>query len=163
MWATPAHAAEPADQVLEDSVDLQSGAMQLLLGWSAANLAVGGVGAALTDDPELRAFALGNAAWNTVNAGIAIGSLASLPRQRLRTDPAEIARGARSLETALLVNGGLDLGYLGAGAALVVVGNRRERPDLRGYGEALLLQGAFLLVFDSVTWARHRAVSAPLR
>jgi hypothetical protein len=164
MWFFgSAFADEPADTVRDESADLQSGSMQLLLGWSVGNLVTGGVGAALTDDPELRAFALGNAAWNTVNLGIAVGSLASLPRTRARTDPDEIARGARSLENALLVNGGLDLAYLGGGVALLAVGKHRGRDDLRGYGESLLVQGAFLLAFDSVLWARHRAVSAPLR
>jgi hypothetical protein len=153
----------PALEVRDESIALQSGAMQLLLGWSAANLAGGGLGAALTDDPELRAFALGNAAWNTVNAGIAVASLASLPRQRAETDLAVIARRSRSLETALLVNGALDVGYVGAGVALTVAGGRGDRPTWKGLGEALVLQGAFLLVFDTVTWARHRAVSAPLR
>lgn len=153
----------PALVVRDQSLELQSGAMQLLLGWSAANLAGGGLGAALTDDPELRAFALGNAGWNTVNAGIAVASLASLPRQRAETDPDVIATRARSLETALLVNGGLDVAYVGAGVGLLVAGRRGDRPTWAGLGEALVLQGAFLLVFDSVTWARHRAVSAPLR
>jgi hypothetical protein len=121
------------------------------------------VGGALADDPELRAFALGNAGWNTVNAGIAVASLASMPAQRTETDPAVIGRRARSLETALLVNGGLDLAYVGTGVGLALAGDRGDRPTWKGLGEALVLQGAFLLVFDSVTWARHRAVSAPLR
>jgi hypothetical protein len=50
----------------------------------------------------------------------------------------------------LLVNAGLDVGYLAAGARLV----RGDR--WRGDGLAVLVQGAFLLVLDSVAARRLR-------
>ena len=52
------------------------------------------------------------------------------------TDPARLRR-------VLLVNAGLDVGYLAVGAALVRHGR------WRGDGWAVVVQGAFLLVLDS--------------
>ena len=48
----------------------------------------------------------------------------------------------------LLVNGGLDVVYLVVGVVLV----RRPEPLPRGFGIAVLVQGAFLLVFDLAWW-----------
>ncbi len=67
-------------------------------------------------------------------------------RRRGPTDPARLRR-------VLLVNAGLDVGYLAVGAALV----RRAR--WRGDGWAVLVQGGFLLVLDA-TAARALGGSA---
>ncbi|MEE2681439.1 MAG: hypothetical protein VX641_03605 [Planctomycetota bacterium] len=48
----------------------------------------------------------------------------------------------------LAINGGLDLLYLGTGLVLVT----RRDPLPRGFGAAILVQGGFLLVFDTAWW-----------
>jgi hypothetical protein len=53
------------------------------------------------------------------------------------------------LRRVLLLNAGLDVGYLAAGAALVLAPAARAR-GLRGDGLAVLVQGGFLLVLDTV-------------
>ena len=124
--------------------------MWTLGGWAAANFVVGGIGWARGSGSNMY-FHQGNVLWNTVNAGIAGVALYSL----YKADPGSLGlfesiKEHYGLEKTLLFNAGLDVGYMAAGFYL------RERAKtatknqdlLKGYGSALILQGAFLFVFD---------------
>jgi hypothetical protein len=63
----------------------------------------------------------------------------------------------RPLRRLLLVNAGLDVGYVAAGVALVRAGRVRGR-DSVGDGVAVVLQGGFLLVLDLVHAVRVQRV-----
>ena len=93
------------------------------------------VGAALSVPASTRGFGRQTAVWGAVDGLIAYAG----SRKRARTGPADPQR----LRRVLLVNAGLDVGYLTAGAWLV----RRTR--WVGDGRAVLVQGAFLLVLDT--------------
>ena len=98
--------------------------------------AVGSVllGSALTVAPRTRGFGRQTAAWGAVDGAIAlVGS---------RRQAAGRTTEPRRLRRVLLVNAGLDVGYLALGARLV------RSPRWRGDGQAVLVQGAFLLVLD---------------
>ena len=98
------------------------------------------VGAGLCAVPRTRGFGRQTAAWGAVDGAIAyVGA-----RRRTAKGPTD----PRRLRRVLLVNAGLDVGYLAAGAALVRHGR------WRGDGAAVLVQGAFLLLLD--TTAAHR-------
>ena len=93
-----------------------------------------------------------HAVWGTVDGALAATGLLRAPDRR--RDPGERARRLRRL---LLINAGLDVGYLALGASLR--SGRRgaaRRPD----GGAVLVQGAFLLCLD--LW-HARALQAPPR
>jgi hypothetical protein len=105
---------------------------RVLGAWAVGSVAVG---AALAWRPGDRGFARQTAAWGLVDGAIAAAGVLGR-RRRGPTDPARLRR-------LLLVNAGLDVGYLVAGAALVRHGR------WRGDGRAVLVQGAFLLVLDS--------------
>lgn len=55
---------------------------------------------------------------------------------------------AERFRTILLVNAGLDLLYIGAGLWLLRAAG--DRADRRGMGAGILVQGLFLLLFDSI-------------
>ena len=59
---------------------------------------------------------------------------------------------ARHLKTEklFLINSGLDVGYMGAGLLMRHISTNSEKRGelLKGYGNAVILQGGFLLVFD---------------
>ena len=96
--------------------------------WAAASVVVGA--ATYRRSPG---FGRQTAAWGAIDGAIAyVGS-----RRRGRTTPQRLRR-------VLLVNAGLDVGYLAAGAWLVRDG--RWRDD----GLAVLVQGGFLLALDSL-------------
>jgi len=107
--------------------------------WAAGSVAAG---LALSVDPRTRGFGRQTAAWGAVDGAIAAVGVRGR-RRRGPTDPARLRR-------VLLVNAGLDVGYLAVGARLV----RHDR--WRGDGLAVLVQGAFLLVLDTTAARRLR-------
>ena len=118
--------------------DVEVRLTQVLGGWAAGSVVAG---AALCVPAGTRGFGRQTAAWGAVDGLIAYAGR----RRRARTGPTEPGR----LRRVLLLNAGLDVGYLATGAWLV----RRTRWS--GDGAAVLVQGAFLLVLDS---AAARAV-----
>lgn len=131
--------------------ELRVQAMGVLLAWSILNLVVGGAGAAILRRRPLGVFLGANAAWNLVNLAIAAGGLWSA----LSHDPGSLVgiallREVELFQKILLVNVGLDVGYVAAGVVTALWG--RDRGDVwrTPIGLALVLQGLFLFVFDVV-------------
>ncbi|QDU19376.1 DUF6992 family protein [Urbifossiella limnaea] len=83
-----------------------------------------------------RAFLVMNGLWAVIDGGIAWYGLVAPP-------PADLA-------TLLKVSAGLDVLYVLAGVALLT----RRPARLKGFGAAVVVQGAFLLVVDVTFWLR---------
>lgn len=161
VWwlALAAGAQEPDafEQAKARHLRVQRAGMGVLAGWSAANLVGGGITAAVVDDPRQDGFWGGNAAWNVVNLGIATAGFASIEGRRKRiVDGASLLHSQQNLERSLLFNMGLDVAYAVAGLAVRERGLRLEQPALQGVGDALLVQGGFLFVFDASMLAASR-------
>lgn len=161
LVATLALAQEPADSRFElektRHLRTQRVGMGVLMGWSGVNLAGGGLAFAVADTPRREGFWGGNAAWNVVNLGIATASLASIgARQTQITDYTSLERSRDNFERALLLNIGLDVAYVMAGLALRERALRADDLRLRGFSDALVLQGGFLFVFDIGLFAGSR-------
>ncbi len=134
----------------EASLAANNTGMYILGGWALANMAAGAYGWA-TFEGERKYFSQMNLFWNVVNlsiAGIALYSLYSTDLITAGTE--EILAKHLKTEKLFLINSGLDVGYMGAGFLMRHLSGRAEkRADLlRGYGNAVILQGGFLLVFD---------------
>jgi hypothetical protein len=114
------------------AVSVEERLTRVLGSWAAASVLAG---AALSTSPRTRGFGRQTVAWGAVDAAIAGWGV----RGRRRRGPTEPQR----LRRVLLLNAGLDVGYLGAGAWLVRDGR------WRGDGLAVLVQGAFLLWLDT--------------
>lgn len=110
---------------------------RVLGGWAVGSLVLGAV---LSLRPGTRGFGRQTAAWGAVDGAIALVGA----RRRAARGPTDPAR----LRRVLLVNAGLDVGYLAVGVALLRLPAARAR-GLLGDGAAVLVQGAFLLVLDS--------------
>ena len=133
-----------------------------LAAWAGASIVAGGALAATgqaTGSRALRAFGAQTAAWGAVDLGIAaFGELRRRGRLATVEDPYSaqtVAAERRQLRRVLLVNAGLDVGYIATGAAGVLWGSRRADgsgglPAVMGHSAAVVSQGAFLLAFD--TW-----------
>lgn len=129
-----------------------------LLAWSLVSVLVG-VALLLAGDPWWRGFGVQALVWGGIDAAIAVGGIASARRGARRGAgvTGADAREARKLRRLLLVNGGLDLLYIAAGLILagpIAAGD----PFLVGNGWGIVVQGAFLLVFDV---AHARRVPVP--
>ena len=135
--------------------------MSVLGAWSISNLLVGSIMRQRAVSVS-RSFHEMNAAWNLVNLGIASFGYFGLP------DPSSWStlEGLRELENIdriLLFNAGLDIAYMAFGYALIERGQRLGSDRSLGYGRSLMLQGAFLFLFDSAFAYLHSDLTDQLR
>ena len=121
-----------------------------LFAWGVVNVAIGTL-LLLSDDLFLRGLGLQAVVWGSINASIAAFGQSRLPsklHRLLRREGRNAARSERqSLRKLLLFNAALDLFYIVAGLLLVAL---LPGPFAAGNGWGVVLQGATLLLFDSV-------------
>lgn len=128
-------------------------------GWAAANLLGGGIGFALASDPRARTFWEFTLMWNAVNLGLAVAALIATWNDEPSTLDlkASLSQGD-TYEKLFLFNGGLDVAYLVAAGVLLEHGARTGEVRWTGYGNSLLVQASFLLVFDLAMFVLHRNI-----
>ena len=124
--------------------------MLILGSWAVGNIALGST-LATRRDGEDKYFHGMNAGWNLVNLGLATAGYIAATK----ADPAsfslfETINEQYRLQKIFLFNAGLDAGYMMGGLYLMERSRRTEnKPErLKGFGRSILLQGAFLFVFD---------------
>ena len=123
-------------------------------GYALANLAVSGIAMGKTSG-ETKYIHQMNLYWNAVNLGIAGLGLLGLRKQHPESETlGEAVQKHNAIKQTLLFNAGLDVAYIAGGLYLTERAN--SHPDqadkLRGYGKAVMAQGAFLLAFDVVNY-----------
>ena len=118
-------------------MSVEQDVVRVLGRWAVGSVVVGGL---LSTDQRTRGFGRQTAAWGLVGGAVALVGA--------RRQAAGRTTGAARLRRVLLVNAGLDVGYLAAGALLL------RRASLRGDGAAVLVQGAFLLWLDATAARR---------
>jgi hypothetical protein len=153
-------------------------AMLTLGAWAAGNMLVNGLlmlGSSKQEDKTAFYFQQMNLFWGAVNLGLAAsGYWSALSEQPASNTLSQSIEKQNSIEAILLLNAGLDVAYM-AGAAWMLErarsvelgGNPLGVPTLesqrwRGFGQSLLLQGAFLLAFDVVVYFLHHLGGQPL-
>jgi hypothetical protein len=132
--------------------------MYVLGSWAVANLLIGGIGWQ-QNTGDTKYFHQMNFFWNTVNlsiAGFALYNNLSGGIEDLTNEM--MVKNHYKIEKLYLINGGLDLVYIGTGFMLKNLSPKKEKNKdiLKGYGNSLILQGSFLLVFDAVMWVIQR-------
>ena len=148
-WIAAAAAAQPDPALLTDvhdrSVRTDTVGLGVLGAWSVLNIAGGITGSLLAEDPTWKGFHQANAGWNMVNLAIAGAGLYGA-RQKASRSPVwpGLSVELANQRSVLLLNLGLDVAYVTAGAALW----QQPDPTRQGYGQALVLQGGFLGAFD---------------
>ena len=125
----------------------------VLLAWAVGNIAVGVVGNVTADDERTQAFHQGNWGWNVVNLVIGgIGVYNAVTADPTSLDYKKTRDAVNGARLAFVINSVLDCVYMGTGAWLWERGLRTDEPIMTGWGQALVLQGGFLLAFDLVMW-----------
>ena len=131
----------------------QETAMKILGGWSAINL-VSSPFLKTTETESWHHFHQMNFNWNLVNAGIAgLGYVGIQKRKEKYWSLSSIEKERKKLRKSLAVNMGLDVCYMLAGAILKNRAEKMSSDDQTrniSFGNSLMLQGGFLLVFDGV-------------
>ncbi|SES79747.1 DUF6992 family protein [Hymenobacter actinosclerus] len=139
--------------------------MGLLGAWALLNLLVSGYRVSRTDARTAAYhFHFMNVAWNVVNTLLAVwGILRAQPNGVAGLSLSDSLAAQRSFENLLLLNVGLDVGYVLIGYWLHRRAATAERPErLRGYAQSLWLQGGFLLCFDLGFYFAYHQFAAQL-
>jgi hypothetical protein len=149
-------------QVTDFQKEFNSINENLMLGlgfYAVANFAFSGVGYVTSEDEYSKRFHEMNVMWNTVNIGLAIPGYIKARRGGGPMTMAELVKAQKKTESIFLFNDVLDVGYIAAGIWMrEVAPNQLDQEDLyRGYGNSLILQGSFLLVFDAVAYYIHHS------
>ena len=141
------------------NIKINNTGMYILGSWAVLNIATGAYGWSEYSGDRMY-FNQMNLFWNVVNVSIAgfalysnyTGDISGFSQQ-------ELMEKLVKTENILLINAGLDVGYIGTGFLLRhLSGKSDKRADLlKGYGSSLILQGGFLLVFDLVLYGVLRA------
>lgn len=135
---------------------LQKNNMWVLAAWAGANIMQGSISASNTTGND-HYFHQMNAYWNTVNLAVAGLGLYAAKKQLSGIHTANRNwTEQQKIEKLLLLNTGLDAAYIMTGAYLKEHGNRINSEQSIGYGNSLMLQGGFLLVFDIIQYAENR-------
>lgn len=144
------------DSVAKRRNELNQTNLTVLLAWSAANIVQGSISAGnLTGSKQH--FHRMNAYFNTVNLAIAGYGLYRLHQtKKLHYTIADNVKAQQKISSLLLLNTGLDAAYMTTGLYLQEKGNTLNNDQTKGYGSSLILQGAFLLVFDLIQYVQHQ-------
>jgi hypothetical protein len=137
--------------------DLDQKLMIGLGSWATLNVIVSSIGWSNAANEEIQSFHQMNIMWNTVNLGLAIPGYIRARRGKSDLTLSETLYEQRKTETVFLFNTGLDLAYISSG--LILRSESKSYLDksslYRGYGNSLLMQGGFLLVFDWIAYGIH--------
>jgi len=163
---TSAPATSPALKSFNElRLDHNKRAMWVLGGWAAANMLIGGVGM-FNSQGSNRAFHQMNLGWNAVNLGLAASGLWTAHH----TDPGnfdlwQTLLAQQKLQKILLFNAGLDVGYMAAGFWMLerAKNDQKKAERWRGFGRSIILQGAFLFVFDLGAFTYHQRLDNRLK
>ena len=105
-----------------------------------------------------------NTAWGAVNFGTGLLGYASAQKYKKKNlTAAETLARQEKMEKIFLINGALDIGYIGTGLYLKLAGDSRHSPIMRGYGSSILMQGGFLLLFDGLMYKSEKSNGTGLR
>lgn len=159
LFLVKAHAQRSFnDSIAASRTKLTKNAMLTLGGWAAANIATGFIIAGQTEG-EAKYFWRMNGYWNIINLGLAGMGYAGTRKLQSGTSLSANLKQQHSVEKLYLLNVGLDLVYITGGFYLKERGNSRatqkQKDQLRGYGNSILLQGGFLLILDGVMYTLH--------
>ena len=135
--------------------------MTVLGSWAMANIGIGAAGWANSKGGQNKYFYQMTTIWGAANLGAAILGYTGNTNKQLTA--AETLKAQQKIEKIFLINGGLDLAYIGTGIYLNHRGTTRGSAQLKGYGTALIPQGIFLLLYDGTMYATHRSNGNKLR
>lgn len=126
--------------------------------WAGVNMIGSGIAWASLPQGEARSFHQMNVIWNTVNMGLAIPGFIKAKRGENKLPYGQTLEEHYKTEKVFLFNSGLDVAYMTSGFLLRSIAESKPENahQLRGFGNSLLLQGGFLLVFDLTAYFLHR-------
>jgi hypothetical protein len=150
-----------AQTLLNYNEERQQIDQQLMIGlgtWAVGNFALSGYGWATAANAQDKYFHQMNVMWNTVNIGLAVPGYIRAKNANLGLNEAQSWAAQHKTQKIFLVNSAMDLGYLASGLVLKQQNSTdaSKQAQFEGYGNSLLLQGGFLLLFDLSAYWIHQ-------
>ena len=144
------------EAVAMERINITRNYMTALGAWGLVNVVQGSISATNTVGPE-HYFHQMSSYFNAVNVGIAAVGFLGIKKQLLKTNTlASEIQAQQKIQKILLINSALDLGYFGIGLLMRNSGIKNQNDKIQGYGGSIMLQGAFLLVYDLLQFGAHR-------
>jgi len=136
---------------------IQKKSMIALAGWSVVNIVGSGI-ATDTRNKEVRYFHQMNVMWGGINLAIAGLGYWGAGREKFDNPTLEsVLKHQNRIEKTYLINAGLDVLYVGSGLLMNKTSDNQKNPEkFKGYGNSIMLQGGFLLVYDAIIYAIHK-------
>ena len=134
--------------------------MLILVSWAVLNLLLGSI-ASFRTRGQSQAFHQMNAYWNVVNLGIAVFGFWQASQVAV-LNFWEVLVAQQQIEKILLANSALDFGYMALGLYLIERGRRTDKDKWVGFGKSIVLQGAFLLLFDVILYGFQQQLGIEL-
>jgi hypothetical protein len=105
-----------------------------------------------------------NTIWGGIDFLTALMGYAGAEKDaRKDLSASETLKRQERIEKIFLINGYLDVAYIGTGLYLKLAGDSRNSPMMKGYGESIIVQGGFLLIFDGLIYHSEKANGGKLR
>jgi len=141
----------------KERVRYSKNAMITLAGWSVANIVGSGI-ATDTRNKEMRYFHQMNVMWGGINLAIAGLGYWGANREKINNPIlADVLKHQNKIEKTYLINAGLDVVYVGSGLLMNKTSDNQKNPEkFRGYGNSIMVQGGFLLLYDAIMYSIHR-------
>ena len=148
----------------KERVNYSKNAMITLAGWSVANIVGSGI-ATNTRNKEMRYFHQMNVMWGGINLAIAGLGYWGAGREKIDNPTlAAVLKHQNKIEKTYLINAGLDVVYVASGLLMNQTSDNQKNPEkFRGYGNSIMVQGGFLLLYDAVIYAIHRKHAKQLK
>jgi hypothetical protein len=158
VFSLPANSQSNTPEFFQQSLSYTNSGLYILGSWALLNIGTGAAGW-YHYQGEKQYFHQMNLFWNTINLAIAAGGIFSNNNidLSLLNDQQMMAKHLQT-ENIFLINAGLDLLYMAAGYGMIHQASKypKQYERLRGYGKSVILQGAFLMVFDAAAFAWQR-------
>ncbi len=153
LFSAKAKAQDTLSNFNQKRNEINQTGMKVLGGWAIANIAIGSVGFYKTKGAT-KYFHQMNIFWNIVNLGIATaGFYGAKEASNKEYSVSQSISEQHKTEKILLINAGLDVAYIAGSFYLNRRGINKSSDRLHGYGNSIILQGAFLFLFDSSMFA----------
>lgn len=142
----------------QERLDLNKKGMVVLGSWAGANLITNGILLSNSSGSDKYFYQM-NVYWNAVNGALAGLGVLGAKKKQGNLSAFQTLEEQSSTEKIFLINTGLDVAYVMTGVYLLEKSkNSTDNKDmLKGYGQSVILQGGFLLLFDGVMYGVHRS------
>ncbi|MEO8711071.1 MAG: hypothetical protein ABI405_03050 [Parafilimonas sp.] len=138
--------------------------MKVLGSWGIANIGIGAAGWASSHGGANKYFYQMSTIWGVANLGVSVLGFSGAKRNLTKQlNAADNLKAQQAIEKTFLINGSLDVLYVGAGIYLNSHGETRNNDQLKGYGSSVIMQGIFLLLFDGTMYKLQRTNGNKLR